>query len=88
MDGCEKCMPSWQAGRQWADCDLLEVYSSLCYQMPGEFHLLLLDPQLLSVSRMVLLTGSEDKSGGCQAVRRALECQSRALCIRCSKCVG
>jgi hypothetical protein len=35
MDGCEQCMPSWQAGKTWADCDLLQVYSYLCYQMPG-----------------------------------------------------
>jgi hypothetical protein len=35
MDGCEKCMPSWEAGKTWADCNLLEVYSYLCYQMPG-----------------------------------------------------
>eukprot|EP00879_Flechtneria_rotunda_P004898 GHRR01005172.1.p1 GENE.GHRR01005172.1~~GHRR01005172.1.p1 ORF type:complete len:321 (+),score=61.76 GHRR01005172.1:1164-2126(+) len=34
MDGCEKCMPSWEAGRTWADCDLLDVYGSLCHQMP------------------------------------------------------
>lgn len=35
MDGCERCMPSWQAGKKWADCDLLDTYSWLCYQMPG-----------------------------------------------------
>jgi copper transporter 1 len=35
MDGCERCMPSWQAGKTWADCDLLDTYSYLCYQMPG-----------------------------------------------------
>lgn len=35
MDGCERCMPSWQAGKKWADCDLLDTYSYLCYQMPG-----------------------------------------------------
>jgi hypothetical protein len=34
MDGCERCMPSWQAGKTWADCDLLDTYSYLCYQMP------------------------------------------------------
>ena len=36
MDGCERCMPSWQAGKTWGDCDLLDTYSYLCYQMPGE----------------------------------------------------
>jgi hypothetical protein len=35
MDGCERCMPSWQEGKKWADCDLLDTYSYLCYQMPG-----------------------------------------------------
>jgi copper transporter 1 len=35
MDGCERCMPSWQAGKEWADCDMLGTYSYLCYQMPG-----------------------------------------------------
>jgi hypothetical protein len=35
MDGCERCTPSWQAGKEWADCDLLDTYSYLCYQMPG-----------------------------------------------------
>jgi hypothetical protein len=35
MDGCERCMPSWQAGRTWADCDLLDTYGLLCYAMPG-----------------------------------------------------
>eukprot|EP00882_Tetradesmus_deserticola_P024811 GHRQ01027139.1.p1 GENE.GHRQ01027139.1~~GHRQ01027139.1.p1 ORF type:complete len:210 (+),score=76.41 GHRQ01027139.1:421-1050(+) len=36
MDGCERCMPSWQAGRTWASCDLLDTYGLLCYQMPGQ----------------------------------------------------
>lgn len=36
MDGCERCMPSWQEGKTWADCDLLDTYSYLRYQMPGE----------------------------------------------------
>lgn len=35
MDGCERCMPSWQAGKKWGQCDLLDTYSYLCYQMPG-----------------------------------------------------
>lgn len=35
MDGCERCMPSWAAGRTWADCDLLDTYGLLCYAMPG-----------------------------------------------------
>jgi hypothetical protein len=30
-------MPSWQAGKKWADCDLLDTYSYLCYQMPGGY---------------------------------------------------
>uniref|UniRef100_A0A383V7A9 Copper transport protein n=1 Tax=Tetradesmus obliquus TaxID=3088 RepID=A0A383V7A9_TETOB len=34
MDGCERCMPSWAAGRTWADCDLLDTYGLLCYAMP------------------------------------------------------
>ncbi|KAF8065742.1 p80 [Scenedesmus sp. PABB004] len=34
MDGCERCMPSWAAGRTWADCDLLDTYGQLCYAMP------------------------------------------------------
>lgn len=38
MDGCERCTPSWQAGKKWADCDLLDTYSYLCYQMPGVVH--------------------------------------------------
>ena len=38
MDGCERCTPSWQAGKEWADCDLLDTYSYLCYQMPGVVH--------------------------------------------------
>jgi hypothetical protein len=36
MDGCEECMPSWEAGKKWADCDLLDVYGRLCDAMPGE----------------------------------------------------
>lgn len=38
MDGCERCMPSWQAGKKWGQCDLLDTYSYLCYQMPGGWH--------------------------------------------------
>lgn len=34
MDGCEKCMPSWQQGRKWSNCSLLDVYGQLCYDMP------------------------------------------------------
>jgi copper transporter 1 len=34
MDGCEKCMPSWQQGRRWSNCSLLDVYGQLCYDMP------------------------------------------------------
>lgn len=42
-------MPSWQAGKKWADCDLLDTYSWLCYQMPGvcAWGLLLLQRWLL-----------------------------------------
>ena len=34
MDGCDACTPSWQAGKMYASCDLLDVYSLLCFQMP------------------------------------------------------
>eukprot|EP00775_Hariotina_reticulata_P012918 gene12918-13045_t len=59
MDGCEQCMPSWQAGRTWADCDLLRVYSQLCYAMPemgqcGAWHSMCqADPGLLFCSGYV-----------------------------------
>jgi hypothetical protein len=38
-------MPSFRAGKQMADCDLLDTYSYLCYQMPGVC-LAAKDPQL------------------------------------------
>jgi len=34
MDGCEKCKPSWDQGRKWGNCSLLDVYGQLCFDMP------------------------------------------------------
>lgn len=33
MDGCEQCSADWTAGRTYANCDLLTVYSQMCYQV-------------------------------------------------------
>eukprot|EP00878_Enallax_costatus_P000805 GHUV01000929.1.p1 GENE.GHUV01000929.1~~GHUV01000929.1.p1 ORF type:complete len:294 (+),score=54.77 GHUV01000929.1:362-1243(+) len=32
--GCELCLPSWQKNQTWGDCDLLDVYGSVCSEMP------------------------------------------------------
>jgi hypothetical protein len=30
LEGCGRCAPSWAAGKTWADCDLLSVWSDIC----------------------------------------------------------
>lgn len=34
--GCELCLPSWEKNQTWGDCDLLDVYGSVCSEMPGK----------------------------------------------------
>ena len=38
--GCAQCMPDWAAGKKWANCDLLAVYSGLCGADPSKYSLM------------------------------------------------
>lgn len=32
---CNLCLPSYRANQTWGNCDLLDVFGSVCAEMPG-----------------------------------------------------